>query len=118
MIEPDKEKRLLNWEDFEKVEMRIGTIRSAQPFPEARRPALTLEIDFGPFGMRKSSAQITELYSPQYLVGTQVIAVVNFPPKRIAGFRSECLVLGVVGQPSGVVLLQPDRPVENGARIA
>ncbi|NJL14724.1 MAG: tRNA-binding protein [Microscillaceae bacterium] len=109
---------MLAWEDFEKVEMRVGTITEARPFPEARRPAYQLWIDFGPeLGLRKSSAQITDLYPIATLVGRQVVAVVNFPPKQIAHFMSECLVLGVVGQAGGVVLLHPDQPVENGQRI-
>ncbi len=109
---------MLTWEEFEKVDIRVGTVIEARTFPEARRPALKLKVDFGPLGIRSCSAQITELYSPETLVDRQVVAVVNFPPKRIAGFRSECLVLGVVGQSSGVVLLRPDKTVENGARIA
>ncbi|GAB4409123.1 MAG: tRNA-binding protein [Microscillaceae bacterium] len=109
---------MLSWEDFEKVDIRVGTIIEARPFLEARRPAYQLWIDFGPeLGHKKSSAQITDLYPMEALVGRQVVAVVNFPPKQIAHFMSECLVLGVVGQAEGVVLLRPDQPVENGHRI-
>lgn len=107
----------LTWDDFEKVEMRVGTVIAAEPFPEARKPAYKLRIDFGDFGIRKTSAQITSLYRPEALIGKQVVAVVNFPPKQIGNFMSECLVLGAVGQ-KGVTLLGPDLPVENGQRIA
>ncbi|MBA4304026.1 MAG: tRNA-binding protein [Sphingobacteriaceae bacterium] len=103
--------------EFERVEMRIGTILSAQPFEKAKKPAYQLEIDFGPLGIRRSSAQITTLYPAQELVGRQVVAVVNFPPKQIANFFSECLVLGVPGA-AGVVLLSTEQAVANGSRIA
>jgi tRNA-binding protein len=109
---------MITWADFEKVEMRVGTVLSAEPFPEARNPSYKLTIDFGPLGVRKSSAQITALYDAEGLVGRQVIAVVNFPPKQIATLMSECLVLGVVLADKKVVLLQPERAVENGMRIA
>lgn len=99
------------------VEMRVGTILSADAFPEARNPSYLMEIDFGPLGIRKTSAQITQLYRLEDLIGKQVIAVVNFPPKQIANRMSECLVLGVVGANKEVTLLQPERPVENGLRI-
>lgn len=108
---------MLSWEEFEKVDIRVGTILEVQPFDGARKPALKLFIDFGPLGVKKSSAQITTLYTPESLLGKQVIAVVNFPPKQIANFYSECLVLGVVGAEKEVTLLQPERPVENGLRI-
>ena len=109
----------IDWDDFEKVEIRVGTVTSAEPFPEARRPAYKLHIDFGEsIGERRSSAQITEHYDADELVGRQVVAVVNFPAKRIANFSSEVLVLGVVGDEGGVVLLSPDKPVPNGLRIA
>lgn len=108
----------ITWNDFEKVEMRVGTILDAQPFPKARKPAYQLTINFGPLGIRRSSAQITTLYQPETLLGKQVIAVVNFPPKQIANFMSECLVLGSVGEDGTITLLQPERPVQNGLRIA
>ncbi|MBV8254907.1 MAG: tRNA-binding protein [Chitinophaga sp.] len=109
---------LINWQDFEKVEMRVGTILEANDFPGARNPAYQLVIDFGPeIGIRKSSAQITVLYDKEALIGKQVIAVVNFPRKQIATFMSECLVLGAVGPNKSVTLLQPGLPVENGLRI-
>ena len=107
----------ITWPDFEKVEIRTGTILQAEPFPEARKPAYRLLIDFGPAGKLKSSAQITTFYSPETLIGKQVVAVVNFPPKRIAGFISECLVLGAVQDDGSVVLLQTERNTANGIRI-
>lgn len=107
----------ISLQDFEKVEMRVGTIISAEDFPEVRNPAYKLNIDFGSYGMKKSSAQITKLYQKEDLVGKQVIAVVNFPPKQIANFFSECLVLGVVGENKEVTLLTPNKAVENGLRI-
>ena len=109
---------VLTWDDFMKVEMRAGTIISAEVFKEARNPAYKMVIDFGEYGTRKTSAQITKLYEPEALIGKQVIAVVNFPPKQIATLMSECLVLGVIGNDKEVTLLQPERGVENGARIA
>lgn len=109
----------ISWNDFEKVHMHVGTILSAKVFPQARNPAYQLEVDFGPeIGIKRSSAQITKLYEPTELVGRQVVAVINFPVKQIANFFSECLVLGVVGEDKEIVLLQPDRPVKNGHRIA
>jgi tRNA-binding protein len=108
---------MITYQDFEKIEMRVGTIVHAQPFEKANKPAYQLEIDFGALGIKKSSAQITHHYSCEDLIGKQVIAVVNFPPKQIANFFSECLVLGVVGSEGDVVLLQPERKVENGSRI-
>lgn len=107
----------LSWAEFTKVEMRVGTIVSAEEFHEVRNPAYKLLIDFGPLGVKKSSAQITQLYHPETLVGKQVIAVVNFPPKQIATIMSECLVLGAVGDNEVVTLLQPDSVVKNGTRI-
>ena len=107
----------ISWDDFEKVDIRAGTILEASVFPEARKPAYKLLIDFGPEGTRKSSAQITRFYTPEELVGRQVIAVINFPPKQIGPFISECLVLGVYTADRDVVLLSPLQPVENGGRI-
>lgn len=110
---------MLTWEDFEKTEMRVGTITAAEAFPEAHKPAYKLTIDFGEaIGLRRTSAQITKLYTPDDLVGRQVVAVVNFPKKQIGKFMSECLVLGAVGQEGDVVLLSPDFKVANGLRIA
>ncbi len=108
---------MISWEDFEKIDIRLGTILSAAPFPEARKPAYQLTIDFGALGIKKSSAQITALYVPAELEGKQVIAVVNFPPKQIADFFSECLVLGVYNENHDVVLLHPSLPADNGAKI-
>ena len=108
---------ILEWKDFEKVRIHVGTVLSAEPFPEASKPSLRLVIDFGELGVRKSSAQITQRYAPQDLVGRQVLAVVNFPPKRIAGFKSEVLVLGAVPEDGGVVLAGPDAKVPDGTRI-
>ncbi|MGN6510190.1 MAG: tRNA-binding protein [Chitinophaga sp.] len=109
----------ITWNDFEKVQIRVGTIVRAVNFEKARNPAYQLEIDFGPeLGVKRSSAQITRLYGPEELAGKQVVAVVNFPVKQIANFFSECLVLGVVGDDNEIVLLQPERLVKNGHRIA
>lgn len=108
---------MISWADFEKIDMRIGTILEAKLFPKAKKPAYQLVIDFGPLGTRQSSAQITAHYSPEELTGKQVIAVVNFPPKQIADFFSECLVLGVYDSNGQVVLLQPGKKVENGDKI-
>lgn len=108
---------MISWDDFEKINMRVGTIIDAQDFSKAKNPAYQLKINFGSFGEKKSSAQITKLYKKEELIGKQVIAVTNFPPKQIANFMSECLVLGVVLNNKEVVLLQPEREVENGYRI-
>lgn len=107
----------LSWDDFMKVEMRVGTIVSAEVFTEVRNPAYKMMIDFGDFGIKKTSAQITKLYKPEGLIGRQVVAVVNFPPKQIANIMSECLVLGGIGDEKEVTLLQPERQVKNGTRI-
>ena len=109
---------MLTWEEFEKVEMRVGTILEARDFEKARNPAYQLTIDFGELGIKRSSAQITVLYQKEDLVGKQVIAVVNFPVKQIANFFSECLVLGLVGADKTITLLQPERVVPNGLRVA
>lgn len=107
----------LKWSEFERVDMRVGTILSVSDFPEARKPAFQLNIDFGDaIGIRKTSAQITKRYQRQELVGKQVIAVVNFPKKQIANFMSECLLLGAVNGEE-VTVLNPDLPVPNGLRI-
>lgn len=108
----------LDWHDFEKVEMRVGTIIEVQDFPEARKPAFQLLIDFGTdIGIKKSSAQITKRYDKESLLGKQIIAVVNFPRKQIGTFMSECLVLGTVGENQDIVLLTTDKTVLNGLRV-
>ncbi|MFW9779105.1 MAG: tRNA-binding protein [Candidatus Heimdallarchaeota archaeon] len=109
---------LISWDDFQKVDIRVGTIKSVQDFPEARIPAFKLFIDFGPLGIKKSSAQITRLYSKRDLIDRQVLAVVNFPKKQIANFRSEVLVLGLVSENNEVILISPDRPVPNGIKLS
>lgn len=109
----------ISWADFEKVELRIGTIIEVEDFPEARVPAFKLKVDFGDeIGVKKSSAQITDLYSKADLLGRQVLAVVNFPPKQIGPMRSECLVTGFHRQDGAVVLARPESDVPNGARLA
>lgn len=108
----------LSWEEFEKTEMRVGTVLAVNDFPEARKPAYQLTIDFGGvIGIRKTSAQITKRYSKEDLVNRQIVAVVNFPKKQIGKFMSECLVLGAVGEEGDVILLAPDFQIENGLRI-
>lgn len=108
----------INWADFEKIDIRVGSILKAEAFPEARDPAIKLQIDFGEeLGIKKSSAQITRRYTVEELPGRQIIAVVNFPVKRIAGFKSECLVLGIMGNDKDVVLLCPDQKVKTGLKI-
>ena len=108
---------MISWSDFEKVDMRAGTIVSVDDFPEARKPAYKLKIDFGEFGIKQSSAQITGLYSKEDLLNKQIIAVVNFPPKQIANFLSECLVMGVYAKDNSVVLLKPERETINGMKV-
>ncbi len=107
----------LTWDDFTRVDMRVGMVVAAEEFPEARRPALKLQIDFGPLGIKRSSAQIAARYTPAALVGRRVVAVVNFPPKRIGPFVSEVLVLGAYDSAGEVVLLAPDFEVAPGSRI-
>jgi tRNA-binding protein len=108
---------MISWDDFEKVEIRTGTILEASVFEKANRPAYKLRIDFGGYGIKNSSAQITALYTPEALTGKQIVAVVNFPPKQIANFMSECLVLGVYNENNDVVLLHPSQKVDNGSRL-
>jgi tRNA-binding protein len=105
------------WADFERVDMRVGVVVDAQPFPEARRPAFKLWIDFGPLGVKRSSAQITERYVPLEVIGRRVVAVVNFPPKQIGPFVSEVLVLGAYDEQGHVILLRPDFDVTPGSKI-
>ena len=107
----------ISWGDFEKVDMRVGVVTDAQDFPQARRPAYRLWIDFGPLGVKRSSGQITDHYRVEELIGRRVVAVVNFPPKQIGPFVSEVLVLGAYNEAGEVILLQPDFPVAPGARI-
>ena len=108
---------MFTWDDFEKMDMRAGTIITASIFEGLRKPAFKLSIDFGDLGIKKSSAQLTQLYTSDELIGKQIIAVVNFPPKQIANFFSECLVVGIYNQQHQVVLLKPDKEVSNGDKI-
>lgn len=112
----DKQSRTITWDDFSKVDIRVGTIISAEVFAEARNPAYKITVDFGELGERRSSAQITKQYSTEYLIGRQVICVVNFPKKQIATLMSECLIMGVVDGEI-VTLLSPERKVKNGLKI-
>lgn len=107
----------IEYADFQKIDIRVGTIRAVYDFPEARKPAYRLEIDFGPLGVKRSSAQITQLYTKEELIGKQVIAVVNFPPKQIGKFLSEVLTLGLPDEKGSVVLLMPNMNVPNGGRL-
>ena len=108
---------MITWNDFEKIDIRIGTILEVNDFANAKKLSYQLKIDFGELGIKRSSAQITSLYNKETLIGRQVIAVVNFPPKQIANFFSECLVLGVYNENNDVVLLQSSMPVKNGSKI-
>ena len=105
---------MISWDDFAKIDIRSGTIVEVRDFPNAKKPAYQLTIDFGALGMKQSSAQITKHYTKEQLVGKQIVAVVNFPEKQIANFFSECLVLGVYDENKDVILLQPERKVKNG----
>ena len=109
---------MINWQDFEKIEMRVGTIIDVKDFPEARKPAYQLVIDFGPkIGILQSSAQITKRYVKATLLHKQIVGVINFPKKQIGKFMSECLVLGAVGEEDDVILIHPETKIENGLRI-
>ncbi len=110
---------VIHWDDFQKVELRVGTVTAVDHFPEARKPAWKLTVDFGPeFGTRRSSAQITDLYTAEKILGKQIVAVTNFAPKQIGPFMSECLVTGFVQEDGSVVLAVPDQPVGNGLRLS
>ncbi|MCX5970748.1 MAG: tRNA-binding protein [Coprothermobacterota bacterium] len=108
---------MITYDDFLKVEIRVGMILEADEFPRAQKPAYRLKIDFGPYGVKQTSAQITAFYGKEELVGRQVVAVMNFPPKNIAGFQSEVLLLGPVWEDGRVVLLSPERKTANGTRV-
>ena len=108
---------MISWEDFEKINIRTGTIVEINDFPKAKNPSYQLKIDFGTLGIKQSAAQITKHYRKEQLLGKQVVAVVNFPPKQIANFFSECLVLGVYDENNEVILLQPDKKLANGSKI-
>jgi len=107
----------ITWEDFEKIDMRVGTILEVNDFPKAKNPAYQLKIDLGELGIKQSSAQIVNIYSKEDLIGKQIIAVVNFPPKQIANFISECLVMGIYNENKDVVLLTADKSTTNGCKI-
>ncbi|RTZ76172.1 MAG: tRNA-binding protein [Candidatus Neomarinimicrobiota bacterium] len=109
---------MISIEDFNKIEFRVGTIVTVDEFPEAKKPAYKLKIDFGGFGIKQSSAQVTDNYLPADLLNRQVVAVVNFPPKKIASLTSEVLVLGADGNENGIILLDLDKPIQNGVKIS
>lgn len=109
---------IIEWRDFERVDLRIGTIVRAETFPEARKPAYKLWVDLGPLGIKKSSAQLTARYTPESLIGTQVLAVTNFAPRQVGPWMSEVLVTGFVGENGDVVLARPEFPVPNGSKLA
>ena len=109
---------MISIDDFKKIEFRVGTIVTVDEFPEAKKPAYKLKIDFGGFGIKQSSAQVTDNYLPADLLNRQVIAVVNFPPKKIASLTSEVLVLGADGNENGIILLDLDKPIQNGVKIS
>lgn len=109
--------KTISWNDFEQVALRVGTIIEVTEFPKARKPAYKLKIDFGPLGIKMSSAQITRHYTPETLVGRQVVAVINFPEKQIADFMSQCLVTGFADEQGDIVLTAVERPVPNGSAL-
>ena len=109
---------MISIDDFKKIEFRVGTIVTVDEFPEAKKPAFKLKIDFGGFGIKQSSAQVTDNYLPADLLNRQVVAVVNFPPKKIASLTSEVLVLGADGNENGIILLDLDKPIQNGVKIS
>ena len=109
---------MISIDDFKKIELRVGTIVTVDEFPEAKKPAYKLKIDFGGFGIKQSSAQVTDNYLPADLLNRQVVAVVNFPPKKIASLISEALVLGTDGNENGIILLDLDKPIQNGVKIS
>lgn len=108
---------MITWSDFERIDIRAGTIIKAETFPKANKPAYQLLVDFGESGIKKSSAQVTTFYQPGDLIGKQVLGVLNFPPRQIANFISECLILGVYDDNNQVVLLKPERAVKNGSKV-
>jgi tRNA-binding protein len=110
--------KTISWKEFEQVELRVGTVTEVEDFPEARKPAYKLKVDFGEFGIKRSSAQVTHLYRKAELVGKQVVGVINFPPKQIANFFSEALITGFYLPGGEVVLAQPERKVPNGSKLA